>query len=99
VFHVSNRYLALAPVLGDIAGVLGLTARRWSDESGSDDTDSDDENVVKDPKDASEWVIVARDRADLKAIDNDERWEPLAADPARRIWTDDYSNVLGTLLH
>ncbi len=99
VFHVSNRYLTLAPVLGDIAGGLKLTARRWSDDSDSDDTDSDDESAAKEPKDASEWVIVARNGSDLKAIDADDRWEFLPADPARRIWTDEYSNVLGTLLH
>ena len=99
VFHVSNRYLTLAPVLGDIAGALRYTARRWSDDSDSDDTDSDDESAGKEPKDASEWVILAHNGSDLGAIDADDRWEPLLADPARRIWTDDYSNVLGTLLH
>ncbi len=99
VFHVSNRYLTLAPVLGDVAGALTLTARRWSDDSDADDTDVDDESAAKEPKDASEWVIVARNGGDLKPIDTDDRWEALPADPARRIWTDEYSNVLGTLLH
>jgi SAM-dependent methyltransferase len=97
VFHISNRYLALAPVLANIAFSLDLTARRWSDDD-SGDSDSNDESVT-DQKDASEWVIVARRPEDLTAIAEDDRWETLTAIAGQRIWTDDYSNVLGTLLH
>lgn len=110
VFHVSNRYLELAPILGNISGSLGLTARRWSDENDSDNTGSeeennsgnagsDEENAGTDQKDASEWVIVARRLEDLKAIAEDDRWEELTATPGQGVWTDDYSNVLGALLH
>jgi SAM-dependent methyltransferase len=103
VFHISNRYLALAPVLGDIAGSLGLSARRWSDDdaqsSGAESTGEGDVPAdAASQKDASEWVVLARAEPDLAPIADDERWEALDPTPGDAVWTDDYSNLLGTFL-
>ena len=88
VFHISNTYLDLGPVIANIAASLDLTARRWNDGD-------DDEKSVKS---ASDWVVVARDKGDLEAIDNDARWQILPPSPNKGIWTDDYSNLFGALV-
>ncbi|GGF33721.1 hypothetical protein GCM10011611_44970 [Aliidongia dinghuensis] len=104
VFHISNRYLDLAPVLADIAGSLGLAARHWSDEDSTDDADDDAASASSgeastDEKDASEWVVVARAPQDLAAIADDNRWQALKPAAGRRVWTDDYSDLIGALAH
>jgi SAM-dependent methyltransferase len=90
VFHISNRYLELSPVLGDLARDAGL--------SGFVEYDADvtPEDLV-DGKLESEWAIVARHREDFGDLIDDARWEPLDAQAAGRVWTDDYSNILSTL--
>jgi len=91
VFHISNRYLDLGPVVGNIAASLNLTARNWNDDEDGDD--SDDPKMAG--KAASDWVIVARDKHALKAIAKDARWRFLPPSLSKNVWTDDYSNLIG----
>jgi hypothetical protein len=76
-----------------------LVARRWSDEERSDDADSNEASAKMDQKDASEWVLIARREQDLSAIAEADQWEDLPPTIGQGVWTDDYSNVLGALLH
>ena len=47
---------------------------------------------------ASSWVAIAQSRAPLEALSiRAPRWDKLASDSTRRVWTDDYSNVLEAL--
>jgi hypothetical protein len=87
-FHISNRYIDLAPVLGALARDAGLISRVRSDLESSPDQ-------VKDGKSASTWLVMAARTSDLGALANDPSWiEPrLRADEA--VWTDDYSNLVG----
>lgn len=95
VFHISNRYLDLAPVLGNVAASEGLAGRRWNDNAG----DSDDGDDTEDPlKDDSDWVVLARDAKDLGGATAEGDWEDLPQNPRRGVWTDDYSNLLGALI-
>ena len=87
--NISNRYLDLRPVLGNLAAASGLAAR-WRDDPGED---SEDE-ASRDP---SQWVVLATRPADLGAIADGENWRPLAPDRAVGIWTDDYSNLIAIL--
>ncbi|MGH9258227.1 MAG: spermidine synthase [Vicinamibacterales bacterium] len=84
-FHISNRHLTLRPVVGALAGDLGLAARvqlhRPSDTSRGR---------------PSEWVVLARSEAQLGSLATDARWERLSGD-AHGAWTDDYSNILSVL--
>ncbi|HEX4055731.1 MAG TPA: fused MFS/spermidine synthase [Tepidisphaeraceae bacterium] len=86
--HISNMYLNLLPVCSALvadAGCVGMY--------------QDDLNVS--PRDAAEgkspsqWVIVARSSPALTAQRNDPRWKPLPPTSASRVWTDDFSNILG----
>ena len=47
-------------------------------------------------KTPSRWVTLARDPAHLGNVTRDARWHPCAQND-ERAWSDDYSNVLGTL--
>ena len=43
-------------------------------------------------------VISARADADFASLGEDADWTVISPDPRQRIWTDDYSNVVGALL-
>ena len=84
VFHISNRFLDLRPVLGKLAHSLDLVGRfRW-DELGD----------AKTERNPSLWIVLARAEADLGTLATDNRWKPLPAAQDMRVWTDDYSNIL-----
>ena len=85
-FHISSRYLDLEPMLGSLAEDAGLTARLWRDVDAA--------GAVG--RFVSVWVVMARSPADLGPLLGDSRWQPLACDTGP-VWTDDFSNVAGTL--
>jgi len=88
-FHVSNRYLSLAPVLAREATNLGLVAF-YNDDSYVTDEE------IQNGKRPSQWMILVRKRSDLpKSLWRNRDW--LAPDMAQKGWTDDYSNVLSAL--
>jgi hypothetical protein len=93
VYHVSNLHLNLGPVVGNIARSLELPARRFNDEA------SDEEDNDPYARDASDWIVIARNVNDLNAIAHDDRWRLLLPSPGKGIWTDDYSNLLSALIH
>ena len=90
LFHLSNRYLDLEPVLGNIAAELKLTCRI------RDDTEAETaESLGYAP---STWALLARRPADLGGIRRDGRWSRCDDDdPSAETWTDDYSNPLGVV--
>jgi hypothetical protein len=89
-FHISNQYLDLKPVLGDLARDAGLTALFQDDLVISPDD-------AARGKSASQWVIMARDRADFGALAGDRRWRALEGRPVPAVWTDDFSSILSVL--
>jgi hypothetical protein len=97
VFHISNQFLDLAPVVEGIAHAEGLTARLFSDPHAIN-ADSDSAARSTDYQDASDWVVVARSPADLAPIANDTRWRDLSPSTGVRVWTDDYSDVFDAFL-
>jgi hypothetical protein len=89
MMHISNRHLELASVITGIAAANGL--KTWvydrSDNVG-------DEDYVF----TSEVAISAADAADIGELALDEHWQLREPDPAQRVWTDDYSNIVGAIL-
>jgi hypothetical protein len=83
VFHISNRYLDIQKVLGNVAIDAGLVALV--------ETDTTEIQAGKLP---SRWVIMARTKDDLGTLMGDSRWILLKGDPHTRVWTDDYSSIL-----
>ena len=87
VFHISNRHLQLRPLVAALAGERQLAARVQFFHTSSPD-------VARLP---SEWVVIGRRPDDLGSLASDSRWKPLTAQPGRRVWTDDFSDILSVL--
>lgn len=87
VFHVSNRFLDLKPVLGNLARDAGFISLGRADLKLSDAD-------LKKKKEASVWVVMARTQADLSGLARDQRWHTLPVRPGEALWTDDFSNIL-----
>ncbi len=85
VFHVTNRFLTLAPVVKRIADELGLhTALVVDDaeESGFSKTD---------------WVIVTRDKSLVEKEAIAQKSTGIDPIPGLRLWTDDFNNLFQIL--
>ena len=88
-FNVSNNYVTLEPVLGNLAHDAGMACVAQKDrKSGQDGVPETD---------GSDWVVMARNAHDLRAVASDERWHDCRRSPGSAPWTDDYSNLLGAL--
>ncbi|HWF11448.1 MAG TPA: fused MFS/spermidine synthase [Bryobacteraceae bacterium] len=90
VFHISNRYLDLAPTLGAQARDAGLASLV------RDDTAVPQAEIDR-GKLASKWAVMARQAADFGGLASDARWTPIETEAGVRVWTDDYSNLLGII--
>ena len=89
--HISNRYLNLTSVVADLAADAGVIAL-----IGQEAALTAEEKARM--HSGSSWVAIARSRAPLEALSiRAPRWDTLASDSTRRVWTDDYSNVLSAL--
>lgn len=87
VMHVSNRHLELASVIVGIAEENDLKSWVYNEDSGRDNEYIFTTNVV----------ISAREEADVGKIASDDKWVLTEATEGQRVWTDDYSNVLGAV--
>jgi SAM-dependent methyltransferase len=80
VFHVSNRFLDLKPVLLAIAEKQGLEYAYLHESGESGGTTSD-------------WVALTKDKSFILKPSIVEITEPVAPRPDWRLWTDSYSNL------
>jgi hypothetical protein len=88
VFHLSNRYMNLEPVLARLAEDVHAAARIRVNTA----------NVQKHfGEDASVWAVLGLDSGALGGLVHDSRWRALRELPEIDTWTDDYSNVLRVL--
>jgi spermidine synthase len=87
-FHISNRHLSLGPVLARLAFSHGLTVRLEQHSAG--------QTITNAPLSA-EWMVMARNAADLGSLAIDPRWITPAIPPSTPLWTDDFSNILSVL--
>ena len=85
-FHLTNRYLELAPVVARIAELKGLHAMLVSDDAKAS-------NWLN----PTDWVLVARDAAVLARGPLRGAASPVAPGADARPWTDDFNNLLGAL--
>ncbi len=90
VLHISNRHLELASVVAGIAAANGLVTR--VDESADLDEASDPYKF------AGTVAAVARTDEDFGALAHSNGWEIREPDPKQWVWTDDYSNIIGSIM-
>src|SRR6266567_1304983 len=88
--HVSNNHLKLGSVVAGVADANGAITRLY------------DGGDVQEDASEQKWVpvvaAVARKDEEFGALAKSKFWPVLPPDPAQRVWTDDYSNVLGALI-
>jgi hypothetical protein len=90
LMHISNRHMELGSVVAGIAQANGLVTRQNSRANENEDTDK--------YLFSSTVAACARADADFGALSRQEKgWEHLPA-AAQRVWTDDYSNIVGAML-
>ena len=87
LMHVSNRHLELSSVVVGIAEANDLKSWVYSEDSGRDG-----EYIF-----STSVVLSAREEADIGRLASSEQWAETDADEKQRVWTDDYSNVLGAV--
>lgn len=84
-FHVTNRFLKLAPVVKQIADTYGLQTTMVSDDEGEGDASRTD------------WVLVTRNKALLASKPIKEATSEIKEIPGLRLWTDDFNNLVQIL--
>ncbi len=90
MLHITNQYLDLAPVLANIASGANLAAMNPGPRL----------SLALDERYSqleSHWMALAREPADLAALETQEGWQKPGAATGGRPWTDDYSNILQAL--
>ena len=86
-FHISNRHLDLEPTVGNLAHDARLLALAQLEST------LRQEDVAR-GKTPSHWVVLARRAEHFGPLRDDPRWHALPPRPDRRLWTDDFSNML-----
>ncbi|MBC7898291.1 MAG: fused MFS/spermidine synthase [Cytophagaceae bacterium] len=89
LFHISNRYLELEPVVQQLARDAHLAS------AARDFNPNDDEKARM--LYGSRWVALARESTILAPLVVERSWRLLDEKPQNLLWTDDYSNVVGVL--
>jgi hypothetical protein len=87
VMHVSNRHLELESVVVGIADANDLKSWVYNEDSGRDD-----EYIF-----STDVVVSARDEADVGNLASSDKWAETEPTDGQRVWTDDYSNILGAV--
>ncbi len=85
-FHVTNRYLRLAPVVKQLADEIGYEAVLITDDA------EDDKYLSR-----TDWVIVTRNRNFIDDEDVKAKRVPIEPIPGMRPWTDDFNNLFQIL--
>ena len=89
--HITNRYLNLEPVLAAMAEANDLVAYGYNFYDPTTSSAFNEETGET----TSSWVLLTRDDAAIAALKSEKDMKALVAEPGHRLWTDDYSNVMG----
>ncbi len=84
-FHVTNRFLHLAPVVKRLADEIELHTALISD-------DAEDSDLAR-----TDWVLVTRNKALLERPDIAKYVAEIESIPGLRVWTDDFNNLFQIL--
>jgi SAM-dependent methyltransferase len=86
-FHISNNYLDLKPVLGNLAQDAGLIGLAQEDLHLT-------EQEQEAGKFSSVWVVMARRWDFLSNLAANPQWQKLSRRPGESLWTDDFTNII-----
>jgi hypothetical protein len=88
--NITNRNISLAEIVSASADAAGLRMRRKQDSSSVD--------FEKTFHARAQIAVLAREPQDFGALDEATGWTDTIPDPAQRLWTDDYSDIVGAIL-
>jgi hypothetical protein len=88
LFHLSNRYLDLKPLLASLARDLDLAGLVRTETIAGE---GGDDGV---PSAKTTWAVLARRPQDIAPLIADERWESLPPPMPGPAWSDDYCNLV-----
>lgn len=83
-FHISNRYIDLAPVLANAAVAMGVSISQREDVEGD----------APSGRNGSHWVIFTADPGTAAWFHGRAGWNPVPTRPGLPVWTDDFASVL-----
>jgi spermidine synthase len=86
-FHITNRHMALAPVLARVGLALGLEVRVQQQSVNQ---------AVAPERFSSEWMVMGHP-GDLGSLATDPNWRTPSIPASTPLWTDDFSNILSVL--
>lgn len=90
-FHITNRYMDLEPVVAALIDANDLVGYSCSFQPvNPSDLDKWQGET------GSHWILISRNEAALK-IPNASDFKELRRNNSKRVWTDDYSNVMSAL--
>ncbi|CAN1211479.1 fused MFS/spermidine synthase [Tumidithrix helvetica PCC 7403] len=95
-FHITNRYLDLAPVLGKLAENSSLIALKYRNNMSLLQPKLSDYPSTSIGNSPSTWVVLARNPSSIQSLIADSRWTKIEA-PNQALWTDDYSNLFSVM--
>jgi protein-L-isoaspartate O-methyltransferase/uncharacterized membrane protein (DUF485 family) len=84
-FHVTNRFLKLAPVVKQIADTYGLQSAQVTDDESEGDASRTD------------WVLVTRNKTLVEHKSIKQGASEITEIPGLRLWTDDFNNLVQIL--
>ena len=90
LFHTTNRYLELAPVVRMVAENRGMSAALIEHEP----TSAEEDNELLSN---SDWVVVARDQTVMQMKEIATRIKEITLPRGATVWTDDYNNLFRVL--
>jgi len=91
LLHISNRHMELSSVVAGIAHANGLVS--LVNNRGARDGEDDARYIF-----TSTVVVSAREQGDFGVLLQDQDWTEIVPPSGQRIWTDDYSNVIGAVI-
>jgi hypothetical protein len=94
VVHVSNRHLELSSVVAGIAAANDAVTRVETGDGGNDEDEMSDTAY----RYSTNVAVVGRNDEAFGPLATDEDWEVLEPTQSQRVWTDDYSNLIGALV-
>ena len=90
VYHISNRYVNLEPMLGKLAQEAGMVCLSRRDSKVSPEE-------LESGKTPSSYLVMAHKDRDTGKLAEDPRWSRVTPATNAEAWSDDYSNILSVL--
>ena len=98
LMHISNRHFELSGVVAGICAANDLKTWVGADIPRPPRKEGESEDADPPYVYTSQIAICAAQPGDIGSLANSLYWEFIKPHPKERVWSDDYSNIIGALL-